>query len=473
MAITRIDHLQVNRLDVQNTVVSGGTTFVDLANAATDEKAKVSSNDTTPGFLNGKLVAGANVTLTENNNGGNETLTISAAGGATGFTASQNTSSPNDTVNASRLLVDAATTNADIVLSPKGTGSISAHLANGLDTGGNKRGSYAVDLQTLRSANTSVASGLASVIVGGNNNRVSGQQSSIVGGANGVVSVNWGFIGGGSNNQVTTNNGGSIVSGATNLVTGQNSFTGAGGNNTVSAQNGFIGAGSTNTVSGSQSAIASGSSNTASSTASFIGAGDSCNISGSYSFIGSGQTNVISIASYAAIICGFQNRIESGGAYSVCSGLYAEATMHGQRVHSAGRFSVRGDCQHEIYVVSKVTTSGTVATLTPDISSSISSTNKISIESDATYTFNGIITARNQSANEAAGYEVKGVIWNNAGTTSFLGTPTVTVLAESVVGWDLQLVADDTNDSLNINVIGEVGKTIAWGGCIQLMKVKY
>jgi hypothetical protein len=86
MAITRIDHLQVNRLDVQETVVSGGTTFVDLANAATDEKAKVSSNDTTPGFLNGKLVAGANVTLTENNNGGNETLTISAAsgGGLTG-----------------------------------------------------------------------------------------------------------------------------------------------------------------------------------------------------------------------------------------------------------------------------------------------------------------------------------------------------------------------------------------------------
>jgi hypothetical protein len=84
MAITRIDHLQVNRLDVQETVVSGGTTFVDLANAATDEKTKVSSNDTTPGFLNGKLVAGANVTLTENNDGGNETLTISAAGGGGG-----------------------------------------------------------------------------------------------------------------------------------------------------------------------------------------------------------------------------------------------------------------------------------------------------------------------------------------------------------------------------------------------------
>lgn len=43
-----------------------------------DEKAKVSSNDTTAGYLNGKLVAGTNITFTENNDGGNETLTIAA-----------------------------------------------------------------------------------------------------------------------------------------------------------------------------------------------------------------------------------------------------------------------------------------------------------------------------------------------------------------------------------------------------------
>lgn len=44
----------------------------------------VSSNDTTAGYLNGKLVAGSNITLTENNDGGNETLTIAstASGGA-------------------------------------------------------------------------------------------------------------------------------------------------------------------------------------------------------------------------------------------------------------------------------------------------------------------------------------------------------------------------------------------------------
>jgi hypothetical protein len=46
-----------------------------------NDAVKVSSNDTTAGFLNGKLVAGANITLTEDSDGGNETLTIAAAGG--------------------------------------------------------------------------------------------------------------------------------------------------------------------------------------------------------------------------------------------------------------------------------------------------------------------------------------------------------------------------------------------------------
>lgn len=50
----------------------------EVIQADTDVKTKVSANDTTAGFLNGKIVAGSNVTLTENNDGGDETLTIAA-----------------------------------------------------------------------------------------------------------------------------------------------------------------------------------------------------------------------------------------------------------------------------------------------------------------------------------------------------------------------------------------------------------
>ena len=54
-----------------------GSAWVAIA-ADTDALVKISSNDTTAGFLNGKLVAGTAITFTENNNGSNETLTINA-----------------------------------------------------------------------------------------------------------------------------------------------------------------------------------------------------------------------------------------------------------------------------------------------------------------------------------------------------------------------------------------------------------
>lgn len=68
---------------VDGTVVNSTVTLDDVEGAVTAVAAlaaqsgvKISSNDTTVGFLNGKLVAGDNIGFTENNDGGNETLTI-------------------------------------------------------------------------------------------------------------------------------------------------------------------------------------------------------------------------------------------------------------------------------------------------------------------------------------------------------------------------------------------------------------
>ena len=59
-----------------------GTRGVSASASGVAGTSKVSANDTTEGYLATKLVAGPNVTLTENNDGFNETLTIEAAGGA-------------------------------------------------------------------------------------------------------------------------------------------------------------------------------------------------------------------------------------------------------------------------------------------------------------------------------------------------------------------------------------------------------
>ena len=59
---------------------AGANETLTLASTVTlDGKAKVSSNDTTPGFLNGKLVGGTNITLVESSDGGDERLTVNAS----------------------------------------------------------------------------------------------------------------------------------------------------------------------------------------------------------------------------------------------------------------------------------------------------------------------------------------------------------------------------------------------------------
>lgn len=64
--------ISIDNTDPENPIVTNTVTD-------TDDKVRVSSNDTTAGYLNGKLVAGSGIGFTENNNGLNETLTVAVS----------------------------------------------------------------------------------------------------------------------------------------------------------------------------------------------------------------------------------------------------------------------------------------------------------------------------------------------------------------------------------------------------------
>jgi hypothetical protein len=151
-----------------------------------------------------------------------------------GFATSENTSAPNNIVNASRLLVVASTTNADFVIEPKGTGAIIGELPDSAIAGGNKRGANAIDLQLSRTLATQVASGQSSVLIGGTSNIASGQSSGVfAGNSNTTTRSNTVILGGGSNSITGTADGASILAGLSNSNSGSNASIIGGQNNII------------------------------------------------------------------------------------------------------------------------------------------------------------------------------------------------------------------------------------------------
>jgi hypothetical protein len=106
---------------------------------------------------------------------------VTSAAGLTNFTESLNTSAPNATVPVAQLLVNNAATNVDVTLTPKGTGALTAQVADNAGSGGNKRGPGAVDWQRSRNNATQVASGQYATIAGGRLNTASGDASTAMG----------------------------------------------------------------------------------------------------------------------------------------------------------------------------------------------------------------------------------------------------------------------------------------------------
>ena len=134
-------------------------------------------------------------------------------------------------------------TNADLVLRPKGTGALLAQIPDNAVLGGNKRGAGAVDWQSVRTANTMVASGAASTISGGEKNTASGST--------------YATVGGGSSNSATgdiSTVGGGILC----LASGQYSNVGAGYNNWASGASASVGGGNSNTASGAYATVPGG-----------------------------------------------------------------------------------------------------------------------------------------------------------------------------------------------------------------------
>lgn len=253
-----------------------------------------------------------------------------------------------------------------VILAPQGSRALQA------STGGNQRGTNAIDLQ-IDTNSTYVASGNNAVISGGSNNTASGDYSFVGGGfensalstgaivvGGGYDGTNYGsnsasggasFVGGGIGNHAL-NRYDAVVSGSGNTANGGFNFVGGGYFNTVSMEYSFIGGGKGNTASNNWASVVGGDGNTASGAQSFIGGGFSNMASGANSAIAGGLNNIASggsscvsggasnlaLSTGAAISGGVSNMVTGqnstimGGQNNIISGYYSLAGGYGSIV---------------------------------------------------------------------------------------------------------------------------------------------
>jgi hypothetical protein len=441
--------------DLTSTVANSTTTPVITLNvptASATNRGALSSADWTT--FNGKQNA---ITLTTTGTSGASTLVGSTlnvptyASGLTYFTEAQNTTSPNATTPVDSLTAVSDATNADFAIIPKGNGAIIADIPDGLVSGGNKRGTGAVDLQMARLTNASVASGNYSVISGGYYNTASGGTSSIGGGYQNTASGTQSTIGGGNQNSATSDF--ATVAGGTNNSAGGRSVVAGGASNTATAYAGTTAGGFGNTSTNNYSCNLGGQSNTASGSHASVVGGVSNVASGTYSLAG-GASSIAN--SYGSVVFGI-----GGNANSVRSrNIFANST-------------VTGDAQKSTFIFRQRTTNATLTTFTIE-GTGASSVNQITLSNNSGYRFKGTIIAKESGSTNVSAWDIDGLIVRGATAATISLLIGNVTLVQNTPAWGTPILsADTTQGALKIQIQGAGATNIQWVANIETTEVIY
>lgn len=291
-------------------------------------------------------------------------------------------------------------------------------------SGGNARGSKAVDLQVQRSAATMVASGANSVVGGGANNTASGAAAVVSGG----------------NGNTASGNDSSVAGGISNTASGANAAVSAGNNNAASNTNSFVGGGNGNTASGTNAVVSAGVNNVA---------------SGTNASVGGGSANTA-----------------SGACAIVPGGSGAAADKYGQSSHAAGPFAAAGDSQVSELLWRIATTDATPTELFLDGAAS-----RATVPLNTTWGGKLLLVGRS-SAGVGAVWEVTFGVQNNANTVTLVAAVAVSVLSDGTSGtWGvagtIAVTADNVNKSLKLVVTGPAATNVRWTAAARFVEVSY
>lgn len=168
----------------------------------------------------------------------------------------------------------------------------------------------------------------------------------------------------------------------------------------------------------------------------------------------------------------------ASGSYSFATGIRAVASNSCQAAF--GNAPGSGQAQGNLQTFYTATTD---ATSTP-LSITVTTTDRMVIPAIRACTFIGVVTAMcnvSSSSNFIKSWKIEGCITRDgSNTTRIVGTPTISVIAQDADGtptpstWAIaSITADDTNESLAINVTGQAATTIRWQATLLYSQVGF
>tara|TARA_R110002012_G_scaffold30166_2_gene91889 strand:- start:1272 stop:3083 length:1812 start_codon:yes stop_codon:yes gene_type:complete len=261
----------------------------------------------------------------------------------------------------------------------------------------------------------------------------------------GSVAIGW--------ESVSTGN--KAVALGTSYASGANSFAAAIDNGTSTygptAAN-SIAMGKKAKASGSKSVAISGENAAASGAGSFAAGGEYPTASGAYSVAIGGSVNTAS------------------GEASYAFGKRALAAQVGKYAYGAFLTSTAGATQGGMIVLNAATTDATATVLSSDANAA-GSANQLVAASDTCIMFSGTVVAMQNGAQDQGGWEIKGLLKNDGGTTTLVNSNIQTFADGN--GWVVALTADNTNNALAVTCTGEASHNIRWCANISTSEVTY
>jgi hypothetical protein len=334
-----------------------------------------------------------------------------------------------------------------IVLAPEAGIGGTDNRAIQLDTGGNARGQNAVDMQSVRNSDSQVASGFYSFVAGGRFNTANGIDSH----AEGSTTTASGCAAHAEGWNTSANSWGAHAEGLGTTANGYGSHAEGGG-----------------TYAGIYSHAE----------------GRSTSAGGTYSHAEGSRTYASGFASHAEGSCGtvasgFVSHAEGGntiafGNYSHAGGFGSKPHLNSQWARASGGHSYQiGTAQTTLTHLFRLTTNNTSTEVTLGGGSPSSDTRFSVLDGQTLSCFINIVGRKeNGGTNDHGSFMRQVLIRREGSTTALVGSVQTIGTDINPAGWGgVTITADDTNETLKIEVTGASSTNIRWMATVMASEV--